>query len=442
MLDAIRKAVHPLRLMQQVVEQAITLVPSAGGAAIGVLGDDGDISFLCTAGFLAGHTGDRFGVDTTFIGLGLRTGLTLRSDDIETDSRVDRRLMRGLGIRSTVCVPMCRGDESVGVLQVAAAIPGAFDDADVSTLNRLAEFCSVVIGAAADFDRVSTALLEDGSTGRDRALRHDTLDSEQRFVTDVLHPGLADHLEARRRIERALEPAALTIVYQPIFDMLTGEIVAAEALSRFTLEPHRTPDIWFAEAHDVGLGHELELAAIRAALAGLTGLPDAARLAFNCGPSVLQSPELSEIVSSLDGRRLIIELTEHVEVEDYAYLVRALRKLRSGGALLAIDDTGAGVASLAHILKLAPDLIKLDRVLTSGIDRDPVRRALAHALGAFADETESRVIAEGIETSNEVDVLCRLGIRLGQGFHLAAPAPLAGMASRLKPCARRAASAV
>jgi len=423
--------------MQQVAEQAIALVPSAGGAAIGVLSDEGDISFVCTAGFLAGHTGDKFGVDTTFIGLGLRTHLTLRSDDIETDSRVDRRLMRGLGVRSMVCVPLCRREESVGVLQVAAAVPGAFDDADVSTLNRLAKFCSMVIGAAADFDRASTALLEGGSTGRGRALRHDTLDSEQRFVTDVLQPGLADHLEARRRIERALEPGALTIVYQPIFDMSTGEIIAAEALSRFILEPHRAPDIWFAEAHDVGLGHELEMAAIRAALAGLTSLPDAARLAFNCSPSVLQSRELLEIVTGLDGRRLIIELTEHVEVEDYAYLVRAVRKLRSGGALLAIDDTGAGVASLAHILKLAPELIKLDRVLTSGIDRDPVRRALAHALGTFADETGSRVIAEGIETSDEVDVLCRLGIRLGQGFHLARPAPLADMASRFRHRARR-----
>lgn len=441
MLDEIRKAVHPLQLIQQVAEQAITLVPAAGGAAIGVVDADGDVSFVCTAGFLAGHIGHKFGVDNTFIGLALRTGRTLCSVDIETDARVDRRLMQDLGIRSLVCLPLCRRDESVGVLQVAATTPGAFDEADVFTLNRLAEFCSLVIGAAADFDRVSTALLEDGSVGRARARQHDTLDAEQRFVADVLQPGLADHLEARRRIERALEPDALSIVYQPIFDMSTGEMVAAEALTRFGLEPHRTPDVWFAEAHEVGLGHELELASIRAALVGLPDLPDSARLAFNCGPSVLLSRELLEIVAGIEGGRVIIELTEHVEVADYADLARALGELRSGGALLAIDDTGAGVASLAHILKLAPDLIKLDRVLTSGIDRDPVRRALAYALGCFAAETGSRVIAEGIETSSEVSVLCRLGIQLGQGFHLARPAPLADMANWSSPGPRPAALA-
>jgi len=94
---------------------------------------------------------------------------------------------------------------------------------------------------------------------------------------------------------------------------------------------------------------------------------------------------------------------------------------------LAIDDAGAGWSSLMHILRLAPDYIKLDRQLTHGIDIDPVRRSLASALASFADETGATIIAEGIETPSELTTLRRLGIRYGQGYQLARPAPLAGL---------------
>ena len=126
-----------------------------------------------------------------------------------------------------------------------------------------------------------------------------------------------------------------------------------------------------------------------------------------------------------------MELTEQVRVDDYPLLSHTLEQLRSLGVRLAIDDTGAGFASLAHILKLAPDLIKLDRELTSGIDQDPVRSALGAALVSFASSTGAEIIAEGIETAGELNVLRKLGIRYGQGFLLCRPTTIDSIPSRL-----------
>ena len=99
---------------------------------------------------------------------------------------------------------------------------------------------------------------------------------------------------------------------------------------------------------------------------------------------------------------------------------------------LAVDDAGAGFASLRHILRLAPDFIKLDRTLIDGIERDRSRQALAAGLISFADKIEATIIAEGIERSAEVDALTALGVDYGQGFFIARPAPLPLQHERLR----------
>jgi EAL domain-containing protein (putative c-di-GMP-specific phosphodiesterase class I) len=133
------------------------------------------------------------------------------------------------------------------------------------------------------------------------------------------------------------------------------------------------------------------------------------------------SDEVLHLLRTSESRRIVMELTEQVKVDDYPRLSSALTELRLMGVRLAIDDTGAGFASLAHILKLGPDIIKLDRELTCGIDHDPVRRALAAALVTFAAHTGADIIAEGIETAAELEVLQGLGIRYGQGYFLGRP---------------------
>jgi EAL domain-containing protein (putative c-di-GMP-specific phosphodiesterase class I) len=232
------------------------------------------------------------------------------------------------------------------------------------------------------------------------------------------------HVVRRSRIECAMEPGAMNIVFQPVVDLRRGTIAGAEALARFALEPIRTPDLWFGEAWEVGLGVELEILAIRRALASLPLLPDGAHLAINASPATLVSSKLDELLDEVPGPRLTVELTEHAQVEDYANVKDAIDRLRRRGIRLAIDDAGAGFSSLQHILHLRPNLIKLDRSLTQGIDGDPVRYALAAALVTFATSLEAEVCAEGIEKDSELAALQHLGIAYGQGYFLGRPLPL------------------
>ena len=250
-------------------------------------------------------------------------------------------------------------------------------------------------------------------------------------MADVLNPGASGRLETRGRIDYFLNGRGLTHLFQPVFDLRSGKCFAVEALARFSGRPRRTPDAWFAEAHDMGVGVELEVVSVKKALASLFRLPAGIALCVNAGPEAMGSDEVRQLVAACDSRRVVMELTEQVRVDDYPRLSHALKQLRLMGVRLAIDDTGAGFASLAHILKLAPDLIKLDRELTSGIEHDPVRSALGAALVSFASRTGAEIIAEGIETVAELEVLRGLGIRYGQGYFLCRPTSADSIPSRL-----------
>ncbi len=237
----------------------------------------------------------------------------------------------------------------------------------------------------------------------------------------------APHLAEQSRRERAevvslLGADCLYPVYQPILDFITGKIVGFEALARFTGRFHRPPNLWFDQAWRVGHGPELELAAVRLAIAHAAPLPVDAFLTLNCSAALITAPELPQALAAT-SRPLVIELTEHDPVLDYDVLKSALARIRHN-VRLAIDDAGAGFSSLSHILRLSPDFIKLDRGLTRGIDTDPVRRSLAKALVAFAEETGATLIVEGVESRAEQQTLCMLGIRYGQGDYFARPARL------------------
>ena len=219
----------------------------------------------------------------------------------------------------------------------------------------------------------------------------------------------------------------MSIVFQPIADLATGTVVAVEALARFAAEPVRPPNLWFAEAAEVGLGRPLELAAVEAALAHLPDFPAELSMAVNVSPATVTAPEFSDLILGAPTNRIVIELTEHVEIRDYDIVIEALASLRAAGVRLAVDDAGAGFATLQHILTLQPDIIKLDIALTRGVDEDPVRRALARALVGFASEIGATIMAEGIETAGELETLRHLGVPSGQGFYLAHPGPPASL---------------
>jgi EAL domain-containing protein (putative c-di-GMP-specific phosphodiesterase class I) len=225
------------------------------------------------------------------------------------------------------------------------------------------------------------------------------------------------------RIRSVLDDEEVNVEFQPVFDLADNRVVSLEALARFWREPMRSPADWFAEANGVGLGAELELAAIEAAVERLSEFPSDVALSINVSPATALHPRFFELVLGV-ADRLIIEITEHAQVEDYDELAEALAPLRACGAQLAIDDVGAGFASLRHILRLEPDIVKLDLTLTHKISRDPAREALASSLVRFAEGIDATITAEGIESPEDLAVLRSLGVAYGQGFYLARPSSL------------------
>lgn len=232
-------------------------------------------------------------------------------------------------------------------------------------------------------------------------------------------------VEVRRgEIERFVAGEGVSMAFQPIVDLTTEAVVGVEALARFSTPPPRPPNEWFAEAVSLALGVQLELVTLRQALHALPKIAPHVYLAVNCSHRAALSAELTALLEP-HADRLVVEITEHEAVEDYATLVDSLAPLRARGARVAIDDAGAGFASLRHTLRIAPDIVKLDMSLTRSIDSDRAKRALAAAMVSFAKEMGFSLVAEGIETAEELMTLRELGVGFGQGFFLGEPGPLA-----------------
>lgn len=422
---AIRQASDPLVIMRRVVEQATTLVPASDGAVLELLQGD-RLTYACATGSLEPHVGTSLPVDGSLSGLAVRTRETLHSDDCANDPRANSTAYEREGAVSLICVPLVRAGEAVGALKVTSSQRSAFSSEDVATLSNLAEFIGVAIGAISELSRAATALLGDP----ERDAEPPYASGEQpaaaglgAFVANVLAPGVVDELDLRRRLEGTITRARFRMLLQPIVDLTTGRLIGAEALARFPGRPQQSPDRWFADANRIGLGVALELAAITKALEALPALPADAFLAVNLGPEALAADELPELIERHDPTRLVIELTEHLHIEDYPNLRSTLAIVRELGVRLAIDDTGAGFASLAHILELAPDLIKLDRRFSHAIDTDPARRAVAQSLVSLSREIGATTIAEGVETPAELHTIRRLDIPYGQGYLISRPRP-------------------
>ena len=242
----------------------------------------------------------------------------------------------------------------------------------------------------------------------------------------LLGPALAGWEElAFQRSELLVSLAARTFspTFQPIVELHSGITVGYELLTRFDdgTEPQRR----FAEAAAVGMGVALERATMAIGVAASVTLPEGAFLSLNVSPSFLlerTGVAVAELARACD-RRIVLEITEHDPIDDYAAVLSAVADL-GVEVQLSVDDAGAGYASLQHILALRPSFVKLDQSWIAGIDHDPARQALVASLGHFAASTSCRLIAEGIETEAERATLHTLGVELGQGFLLGRPTPV------------------
>jgi EAL domain-containing protein (putative c-di-GMP-specific phosphodiesterase class I) len=226
---------------------------------------------------------------------------------------------------------------------------------------------------------------------------------------------------ARGQIRRMIDDGQPAMVFQPIIDLNTGMISGVEALSRFSTDPPASPDRWFAAARDAGCGAELEVAAIRVALGWLPEVPDNQCLNLNVGAAALGDTAVQDELLEAPLDRITLEVTEQDLVDRPEQTRVFIERARDLGARIAIDDFGAGYAGLTRVLELHPDVIKLDRALVSGVDRDPARAALVGATATFASSIGSEVVAEGVETPTELDALQGIGVSHAQGYHLGRP---------------------
>lgn len=229
----------------------------------------------------------------------------------------------------------------------------------------------------------------------------------------------------RSRIREVIDAQQFHIVMQPVIDLRTGAIVGYEALSRFDDGAH--PHQRFSQAHGVGLGSELEGACALQALRDAAHLPQGPWLSLNFSPASVVDGTAERTIAAADGRPVVVEITEHLAIDSYPNLRGAISQITR--ARLAVDDAGAGFASLRHILELRPDYVKLDLELVRDIDTDPARQALAAGLRHFCSQSGMTLIAEGVETEAEAAMLLALGVDLAQGYFYGRPAPVSDLGS-------------
>ncbi len=216
----------------------------------------------------------------------------------------------------------------------------------------------------------------------------------------------------------------VSLAFQAIVDLNRGVVAGYEVLARFEGPLAAPPDRWVAAATKMGRGRELEIEIWEAAFEAYHRLPASTFMSINASPDFIASPEFAALLgtrSSLDG--IVIEVTEHEAITDYARLSASLGGYRARGASVAVDDAGAGYASMSHILSLHPEFIKLDRAIITDCDHDAAKAALVEMVGSFAGRIDSWLIAEGVEREGELATLTRMGVPLGQGYFLATPQP-------------------
>ena len=274
--------------------------------------------------------------------------------------------------------------------------------------------------------------LSDGTSygtlcGMDHKPDHTLSVRDVRFMT-MLAELIVYDLDEQRRNERArtdltalIETEAIDIALQPIVDLQEQACLGVEALSRFP-PLYAPPDQVFAEAEAVGLGLELERLAVRQAWKVLPLLGPEQFLAINVSPGAL--PELArraQLRDDLPLESLVVEITEQSAVDSYPALRESLAPLRRGGLRIAIDDAGAGYASLHHIVELRPDFLKVDRSLVHGLADDDARRVAVSGFVLLSLDLGGKVIAEGVEERRDLDALRDLGVQAAQGFLLGKP---------------------
>lgn len=384
-------SIDPLALALRVAEQACLLLPDVDGAVVVVLRDDGPEVVSAHGGL------------TPLLGTTPPAHLTLAGGDEVADQH---------DAGSVLSTPLLRNAVVFGWVSIVSAERGALDGDHAKIMTAAGRFISTILTADSALATQLDELL--GNTP-------DVVEPAARFLAALVAPRAAARRQLRAEIEDISEAEQLRAVFQPVRNLRDMQIIGYEGLCRFA-DGHKTsPDQWFAKAHLVGRGTDLEIQALRVVLAAARDIPRQFEISVNLSPTTAIQPAAQQLLRSA-GRRITLELTEYEQVTDPMY--PELEALRREGIRLAVDDTGAGFSNLNRILRLRPEVIKFDRELTVDIHHDPARQALATALVYFAREIGALTVAEGIENEEQHRVLRDLGIHYGQGFFLGPPQPV------------------
>ena len=321
-----------------------------------------------------------------------------------------KALLAGRGAQSLLVLPLVDGDALLGVLLTGSRLaPEPLPAHEEAHLRAMGALAAGIVRRAVD----------DEEAARQR--------------------------ERDRVLQVLATPDLLVPHFQPILELAGRAVAGYEALARFRTEPLRPPDVWFAQAAGVGLGAELQALAVQRSrtVAREARLPAEAFLSVNVSPRYLASPPVQAALAGGALDRLVIEVTEEEAVADYAALREATAPYLARGARIAVDDAGAGYASMLHVTELRPDFVKLDARLIRGLRDDTARQALVSALVGFTTTIGASAIAEGVEEPADLALLARTHQPLlAQGYAIARPGPAwppieAGALASLGPGLRR-----
>jgi diguanylate cyclase (GGDEF)-like protein len=330
---------------------------------------------------------------------------------------------------------ICRTNEGDAYLVILSPREGANRD-DLERLATAAE--EAVESALAPAVR---ELLRDAprlTVGSARVLGNSMIRPERliaRLVNEAQESaGLARQRAAQRDkavLQDIILGEGLTTVFQPIVHIETGEIFGYEALTRGPRQtPMESPATLFSVADEVDLTFELDRACFRGALRSAVGVEPIYRLFLNLLPMSFYDAAFIEIevghlleAASLTPANIVFEITERLAIENFTSFRRALAAYAAMGFGVAIDDVGTRHSNLETVMALRPDFIKLSDVLTRGVARSTVKREMLRSLGHIAEAIDAVIVAEGIETADDLLCLRDLGVRYGQGYFIARPAP-------------------
>ena len=295
-------------------------------------------------------------------------------------------ILEAAGLRAAAYVPLRLGDTLLGLLVAG------------SRHQHGAELLSQWMSALAEFGALTVGLIGPALATRQQA-------------DDV-----------RQELVGIMQRKAFSSVFQPIVGLVDRSPFAFEALTRF--HDGSPPDRRMVEAEAVGMGLRLEAATLALSLKSVRLMPTGTALALNVSPAlILEGRTLKRLLGPI-RQAVTLEVTEHRQIVDYEAVREGLRDLPATVGL-AIDDAGAGFASLRHVIELRPDYVKLDRGLVSGVDGDLARRAVVAGMVQFARNAGCSLIAEGVETEAEHETLLELGVENGQGYLYGRPSTFA-----------------